>query len=190
MPIELVWNTTEDEHGEALRAMFQNANKFHCAVAFVKASGFNMIEDKLEAHLRNNHPARLIIGLNFYQTDPYVLQKLLQWRQTYGHLELYVSPDDAIECFHPKIYAFNYPGNQSAILVGSANMTAGGFGNNWECSLKVAIANANNNPWLNDVIGAMDSLIDDGVVNELTQEVLDSYTKKYKKASALVPLYK
>jgi HKD family nuclease len=132
--MKIIWNTTEDEHKHTLISLFKSAQMFECAVAFVKMSGFKSITKILEKRLKAGMLARFMVGLDFYLTDPEVLNELLRLSKKFSNLKSYVSNSDEQVCFHPKVYAFSYSDGKTKLLIGSANITAGGFGNNWECS--------------------------------------------------------
>jgi HKD family nuclease len=105
--MQVIWNTIKDEHKNKLKELFQGALNFECAVAFAKMSGFSDIKKPLEASLKRGMSARLILGLDFYITDPEVLDMLLGWESRYK-VKTYVAKSQSNVCFHPKIYAFSY----------------------------------------------------------------------------------
>ncbi|MGB8900272.1 MAG: phospholipase D family protein [Methylocella sp.] len=170
--MQVIWNTIKDEHKNKLKELFQGALNFECAVAFAKMSGFSDIKKPLEASLKRGMSARLILGLDFYITDPEVLDMLLGWESRYK-VKTYVAKSQSNVCFHPKIYAFSYR-NHAIIVAGSANLTGGGFGSNWECSLLVRQQRDN------EISGHLQTLIDDAEVDELTAPALADYTRKHR----------
>jgi HKD family nuclease len=176
--MEVIWNTTEKEHESKLMELFQSAASFECAVAFVKMSGFNRIRDCLKDSLRDGMSARFIIGLDFYITDPDVLDTLLKWEKTEFPIKTYVSRQQYNVCFHPKIYAFT-SGSHTTILTGSANLTGGGLGDNWECSVLVRYKKDN------DILRHLQTLIDDKEVDELTDTLLAEYRRGHRIARAV-----
>ncbi len=70
---------------------------------------------------------RAIIGIHFAQTEPYVLREL----QDHGVLR--VVPDTG-GVFHPKLI-LGVKGHLARALVGSSNLTTGGFGGNTEVNV-------------------------------------------------------
>ena len=80
MPI--IWNTTEDEHLEEILRLLKGATRFECAVAFAKMSGFNKFKKVLLSSIKNGMSARIIIGLNFFITDPEVLEEIYAWKNS------------------------------------------------------------------------------------------------------------
>lgn len=71
-----------------------------------------------------------VVGLHFYQTDPEFIRKF------YGVTEIHYYKHFNKEIFHPKAYLF-YDDNQKrwAAIIGSSNLTRGGFVNNNECNV-------------------------------------------------------
>jgi len=175
--MQVIWNTTNDEHKNKLKELFKNALKFECAVAFAKMSGFTDIKKPLEDFLKRGMPARFILGLDFCITDPEVLNTLLEWESKY-EIKTYISIPQSNVCFHPKIYAFSYS-THSMVLAGSANLTSGGLGDNWECSLLVR------QNLENKIVRHLQTLIDDGEVHELTCPKLADYRKRHRVARAV-----
>ena len=178
----LVWNTTEWEHHAELLQRFENATFFQCAVAFVKMSGLKEIKESVEALLNRGGKARFIVGLDFYQTDPEVLDLLAQWQQKFG-VGAYVAEPNRGYCFHPKIYIFSYA-NHASVMVGSANLTAGGLGNNWEASFRL------DQPLPSASGKLLDQLIANEEVVPLTKAIIDTYRKRHRIAAALSALQK
>ncbi len=178
----LLWNTTDWEHHAELLQRFEDATRFECAVAFVKMSGLGSIQESVGALLARGGKARFIVGLDFYQTDPDVLDLLAQWQKKLG-VEAYVAEPSQGYCFHPKIYIFSYA-NHTSVVVGSANLTAGGLGNNWEASLRF------DQPLPSAAAKPLDQLISNKEVVPLTQAIIDTYRKRHRIAAALSALQK
>ncbi len=70
---------------------------------------------------------RAIIGIHFAQTEPYVLRKL------HEHAVLRVIADTG-GVFHPKLL-IGVAGNNARAIVGSSNLTTGGFAGNTEVNV-------------------------------------------------------
>ena len=98
--------------------------------------------------------ARIAVGLSFHLTHPHVLYRLLALSKSYD-LELYISNVSDGETFHPKVYAFERE-TGSSVIVGSANLTAGGFADNYEASI---LASGNAHGLMQSVIAHFDSLV-------------------------------
>ena len=175
--MQVIWNSSKEEHKLKITSLFKDATHFDCAVAFAKNSGLKAIKKELEKFLEEGMSARFIIGLDFYLTDPDVLETLLRLGSKYD-ITTYVANTKSQVCFHPKIYAFSYKSNMK-ILTGSANLTSGGFGNNWECSLLVNLQKDN------AISRHLQALVDNGDVDELKSSMLDSYRERHRIASAV-----
>jgi len=176
--VRVIWNTDKEEHRKQLVALFNGARHFECAIAFAKESGFKQIEKPFRTSLIGGMSGRIILGLDFCLTDPSVLDTLLKWSQTFQQLEVYVSHSEPSVCFHPKVYAFSY-GARAAMLVGSANLTSGGFGNNWECSVLL------HQPTFKEISQHLQALIDGHEVKKLTAPILAEYREKHRITHAL-----
>jgi HKD family nuclease len=147
--VEIVLNEPPDNHLSVLKSLLRSAERFQCMTAFAKQAGLKLIHKELKERLGAGLSARFVVGLNFYQTDPLVLEELLKFSERYA-LELLVSrppwanhaleevdtPDSTIWNFHTKVFAFESAWG-SSVLIGSANMTRGGLLDNHEASILV-----------------------------------------------------
>lgn len=122
-------------HEEALKKSLRKAEKLDCVVAFAKCSGLEPILKHLQSALKKGLEARFAVGLSFYQTDPWVLEVLLEESKK-NNLKVWISNTDPQVTFHPKIYATTSSSGGS-VLIGSANLTGGGLGGNVEASARI-----------------------------------------------------
>ncbi len=76
---------------------------------------------------------KIIVGANFGITEPEALSILYDYTST-GRINGYLNKLTSKTNFHPKMYLVR-SGNSGHILIGSANLTNGGFEENNECSL-------------------------------------------------------
>ena len=148
--VELILNEPPEDHSDILRSLLRLAERFQCMTAFAKKTGLKLIREELKERLDAGLKARFVVGLNFYQTDPSVLEELLDLGERYtlellvsrppwknpGALEDIDTPDSAAWNFHPKVFMFEYAGGTS-VLIGSANMTGGGLVDNHEASILI-----------------------------------------------------
>ena len=102
------------------------------AVAFMKFSGYQMIEDALDTCLENGGYVNFIVGLDFHTTDAKSLQALYSKNQENKfEFSCFSSYNEGAPSFHPKLYLFsNQESNQA--IIGSSNLTRGGLKNNVE----------------------------------------------------------
>src|SRR5579871_2387015 len=109
----------------------EKASEIRLATAFAHWSGWELIENaiwKSEAKLR------LLTGLNFCRTEPSVLKAWLELvREGRGAARIYIGDANT---FHPKVLLISNADRRFAI-VGSANLSVGGFRTNVECSVFV-----------------------------------------------------
>jgi hypothetical protein len=83
-----------------------------------------LIDTALQFQEKFSH---LVVGTHGYVTSPSVLERFL------GLPGFRVSPPSGA-LFHPKVYAFDF-GNETAVVIGSHNLTAAAFSSNIEASI-------------------------------------------------------
>jgi len=106
-----------------LKELMDNYDEYYWAVAW--ASSKIALADELIQ--RKNKIKRIIIGIDFDQTDPEFLDKMTSVSAS----RVAIHPDGI---FHPKVYYFQSK-RQAAAIVGSANFTRGGTKHNVEVSI-------------------------------------------------------
>ena len=101
------------------------------ATAFAQASGWRLIERSV---LATSACVHLVTGLDFCQTQPSLLSKWLRLSRHSG-TNAAIQPRLAKPgvVFHPKVLLVE--SSSTFAIVGSANLSRGGFGTNVECSL-------------------------------------------------------
>lgn len=102
----------------------------HEHIAFASAwasSGTKVIEAIYTHRAKISHG---VIGTHFYQTHPDVLDMFIG----YNKVRFILQPSGV---FHPKVYYF-WTKSTWDLIIGSANMTNGGFGANQELSLHIS----------------------------------------------------
>ncbi|MGY2733629.1 phospholipase D-like domain-containing protein [Sphingomonas sp. UYP23] len=162
----------EDDHASRIIASLANATHFICIVAFAKTSGLKLIREALEARAAKGIRATFVVGIDFFQSEPGVLRVLLQMQRAAGkagNVKVYMGKEAGGATLHPKIYWSKKP-NTETLIVGSANMTSGGFCNNHEISATLADGVPSSEKWLRawisrrvktkDVVEASPALID------------------------------
>ncbi len=170
----IIWNDDEYEHLYFIKEELLKCNFFYCVVAFANIKAFNKIKSSLEKKLNSkNFEAKFIIGLSNHFTDDKILYSLFKLSIKFKNLTLYLVPPK-YACFHPKVYYFKNPQGNIAII-GSANLTLGGFGDNWECSAVVKGEAAS------DVIHKLDELISLRFAKIATEEAIHKYKAEREK---------
>ncbi len=113
----------------------RNSLNTHIAVAFLKYSGVEVIQDALIDSLEKGAEFEIIVGLDFKTTDSKSIRFLLDLNKTYKKLKFYCYGDKENNktdiVFHPKIYMFDN-GKEKTSIIGSTNLTKGGLENNFE----------------------------------------------------------
>lgn len=168
-------NCDNEDHQRKTLSFLENADHFECLVAFVTPSADGFVE-KLKASLGRGMTARMGVGLSGYITEPEILKQLLALTRSHN-FKLYLAPAEG-SMFHPKIYAFRRA-KQATTLIGSANLTGGGFFNNYEASAII-----DDPAFMASVTNWFDELIDDKVLFEATQKQIDSYTVEHERHNA------
>lgn len=153
------------------------ARRISMATAFAKLSGWTLVSHALE---RSSAELRLLTGLDFCLTEPDLLQAWLKLQAERPGTRAYLAMPKG-RTFHPKVLLVERPADSFAI-VGSGNLSEGGFQKNVECSVYVDDPDAivALRGWLEFI-----SSVEAGTV-ELRQSLIDVYRPKHKKfASAL-----
>lgn len=167
----LLFNS-ESGHGDELVELFSRATRFDCMVAFANSYGLAHIIGGLEAALTNGLEARFAVGLDFYQTSPDLLYKLLSLEKT-KRLQLFISMSRYT--FHPKVYAFAFDSG-CAVVTGSANLTSGGFARNYEAS---TVVHDPSGQLMNTLSQYFDELIEERELVPASKPLIDDYAQKH-----------
>lgn len=121
-----------------LREQAQDAVSLGIAVAFVKSSGWQLIERLAADILRRNGTLQIIFGLDFRTSEPRAIRDIMglcsqNAAQAYclAFSDFRVVQTDT-PAFHPKIYLLEKPQRKLAFSVGSSNLTRGGLRRNVE----------------------------------------------------------
>ncbi|WP_100971492.1 restriction endonuclease [Helicobacter pylori] len=121
--------------GKVINEGLRNSLDTHIAVAFLKYSGVEVIQDALINSLEKGAEFEIIVGLDFKTTDSKSIRFLLDLNKTYKKLKFYCYGDKENNktdiVFHPKIYMFDN-GKEKTSIIGSTNLTKGGLENNFE----------------------------------------------------------
>ncbi|WP_137137467.1 phospholipase D family protein [Pseudomonas asiatica] len=172
--VKLLVNGCETDHGEEVGGLLTSAEHLECMVAFAKSSAGSEFLEILQKAIDRGMTARIAVGLSLYVSDPEILYDLFKLQKNSKRkLELYLS---STECtFHPKVYAVREAEGHRAI-VGSANLTAGGFSNNYEVSV---IVNDQNGVLMASIQNHFGYLIEEGELTRATKPLIDGYAKRH-----------
>ncbi|BAL23684.1 phospholipase D-like domain-containing protein [Azoarcus sp. KH32C] len=172
--IELILNGTRDpDHAQSVLPLFEKAVRFVCVVAFARESGWTEVKDALEDALKQGVRAQVVVGLDFFQTEPPVLFSLHALSKRYPkHLHFFVSGKSRKRTMHPKAYVFHYEDRSSTLIIGSANLTAGGLCSNHELSLMAETAC---DTLANAISAEIEAQVASGEFEPATQQRLNEY---------------
>jgi len=129
----LITNALANNHLGVLNAGFLSAESIIICVAFLKKSGLSLMRDALFRAVANGVAVKVIVGLDFYLTEPDALEELFERFAGCSNAALLLCKQGR-ETFHPKIYYWEER-NRTQILIGSANATRGGIASNIEVSI-------------------------------------------------------
>ncbi|WP_347140262.1 phospholipase D family protein [Paracoccus sp. SSK6] len=174
----LLENGEHEDHASLLGRYLERAERFICIVAFAKMSGLKLIHKALEARVAGGMSATFVIGIDFFQSEPKLLRKLLHLRTSAskvgGEVKVYMGCDASPHTMHPKVYWIK-GGKEEVLIVGSANMTFGGFSDNHEISAALSGAGRKWRRRLEDWVGER---ITSGDVVEATPALINAYEKR------------
>jgi len=154
-----------------LTKSIEKADEIYLATAFAHMSGWNLIKDSV---YKSKAYIKIITGFSFYQTEPYILEKWLNDSKK-GNISVRINNVNVI--FHPKVLLIKSKEDSFAII-GSGNLSSGGFINNIECAVYI-----NDQNILNSLFPWFITLFDD--CYPLNKKIINDYKKKYIKARPL-----
>ncbi|MBI5098794.1 MAG: hypothetical protein HZB30_06100 [Nitrospirae bacterium] len=132
--MEIIINQHSINHYKIIKQLINKSEEIFVSVAFLKKSGLDLIMSDLETALENNSKITIVCGLDFYQTEPDALKDIQKLTEKFTRCQLFINNTIGNITFHPKLYCFTTH-SEVQLLVGSANLTKGGFQDNIEISL-------------------------------------------------------
>jgi superfamily II DNA or RNA helicase len=106
-----------------LELHLEEATRVDMAVAFILASGLDILAPRLEDFLNRGGTLRILAGDYLNVTEPVALRRLLDLESSFaGQAELRVF-QAASTSFHPKVYILRGSKGEGVALVGSSNLT-------------------------------------------------------------------
>jgi HKD family nuclease len=181
---KLILNEAPD-HAKIVNAALKSATNFTCCVAFAKKSGWALLKERVKKRLKGGLHATFVVGIDFFQSDPDLLAELFRLQQRYpDRMELFMGRYPGTYTFHPKVYVLE--GSESTtVVVGSANLTGGGLGENHEMSLAITEPG---NSLARQVKGWIARLRRDRDLVSATEATIDAYRKQHAIARAQADL--
>lgn len=116
-----------------LKEAFNKATRIDIIVAFLMASGVELLEEELRDAVNRKIPVRILTGNYLNITQPHALYKLRDIMGDSVDLRFYNKPEKS---FHPKAYIFEY-GDEGELFVGSSNMSKSALTNGIEWNYKI-----------------------------------------------------
>lgn len=151
------------------------------AVAFMKYSGFSLIEESLGECLKNGGEVELLVGLDFRMTEPKVLRILHQLSKEGFQTKCYCFSDPSTgdtPVYHPKLYLL-INNERALITIGSSNLTQGGLRDNVEVN---AVITANiKDEIVSDIYGLYSRLKFQQKRFEPDLEYIEKYEEAYER---------
>lgn len=136
------------------------AERIDVAVAWARPCG------AVEALVQSTAEIRIVVGISKSFTDPSTLKRLIDLE----NVRLRIVPDDeSWHIFHPKYYCFH--GKKTLCWIGSANLTAGGFGGNDELVHEFELECEEDRQWFNDLW--------DRFVDQDPRPIIRKYEQRY-----------
>ena len=109
------------------------ANRIVFVSAFVGLQAVIRLKHRIAALLKEGTAVRFVLGIDLGGTSQEVLRELLGWNVE----TLIVKHRIPGHTFHPKIYFFEW-NDRAEIIIGSSNVTEGGFFGNYESCARIA----------------------------------------------------
>ncbi len=166
---------------ETLNPIISRTNEVKVAVAFMKYSGFKLIEESINKCLRIGGSIEFLVGLDFRTTDPQILRLLREFTSKGFAVKCYSFSDPSFSdtpVYHPKLYILKDERN-ATIVLGSSNLTEGGLKNNVE--VNAVITASLNEEIVSDVYTLYSRLKFQQSRFEPDFEYIDKYEEIYKR---------
>lgn len=132
METHLLFNHDKN-HSDIISKEFSSADQIVICVAFLRESGLSLVKDSLTKAIKKGASLRIIVGLDFYLTEPKALWDLFELCEGSKKTSLMLCTQDNAT-FHPKLYCW-IKGDAATVIIGSANLTGGGLKSNVELSV-------------------------------------------------------
>ena len=141
----------------------KDADEIDIAVAYLRERGFDLIKNEIQGK-----KIRVLFSLGFFITEPECIRKFIQMG---GICKEYRTGGKEEAEFHPKLYIFK--GDKIKIIVGSSNLTEGGFLNNVESC--IAIEGYENEPLIKEIIDCFEEKWNSSKSREITLQEIEDY---------------
>jgi len=160
-------SNTEEKLIDILSQLFGNAEEIDMAVAFVKSSGYRLIEDTLVGKR-----VRILLGFDFWLTDVEPLLNIL--KKGYA-CKIYRTPlSNHEKSYHTKIYIAK--GNDTVqVIIGSSNLTNGGLCSNVEAN--VLLSGNKGHPEIQKILEFFEQKWKSSLAQDIDEDLINEYTE-------------
>ncbi|MBK1735437.1 hypothetical protein CKO15_09105 [Halorhodospira abdelmalekii] len=170
-----------------LLASIRGAEEIELAVAFINASGLDLIFDSLAERCDGARPAQIRILTSDYLgiTDPRALRQLLLLQERGANIRVYETNKRS---FHLKAYIFTRAsGTEGEAFIGSSNISAQALtrGIEWNYRIVQGSESNTNQLRLNEIRQAFFELFQDEHSRELDHNWIDEY--EHRRTTLLIP---
>lgn len=162
--------SAKDVEQEA-RWLIRHCSRVRCAVAW--ASHKCPAHTTLEKH--ESKIKQLTVGIHFYQTHPDFIEAFIDHKS----VRFVMNPNGV---FHPKVYLFEDNDNEWSAIVGSPNLTEGGFSLNSEVAVLITSADKGATEAYQQLNKTLDDFHKRG--KQLTAKELSAYRAVWKRQLA------
>lgn len=166
---------------DVVSELIKNSNEIRLAIAFVRKSGVDLLNNELQDFKNRGGKLKLIFGEDFNLTDGSALEELLNQG---AEMKLYL-PRKGV--YHPKIWIFKLTGKWS-VVIGSSNLSKDALTNNIEAS--VVFEGNYSDPAIKGCLSAYETLWKSDRCYEIGHEYISNYkneAKKYFKRRISIP---
>ena len=127
--------TNSDDVSEAIRSGFKQAKRFDLAYALITLSGLTVIEDNMSECISRKAEGRLLFGTDL-ATEPEAIESLLDLEKKFqGTFRVRRFQSTPRRIFHLKLAIFTRMSGSLSAVLGSSNLTTGGFAENFESNV-------------------------------------------------------
>ncbi|MFT6449259.1 MAG: HKD family nuclease [Oleispira sp.] len=153
-----------------LDVAIQKADEVYVITAFAHQTGWKLIKDAIKT---TSAHVELLAGLDFCRTEPGVLK---QWvSPSYSHVRPHLYTKKIT--FHPKVIIVRSKAKKyNFAIVGSGNMSQGGYIKNVECNVYI-----DNKEQVSNLTSWYKDLVAEGACR-LNEEMIEAYLPKYESA--------
>jgi HKD family nuclease len=165
---------------DAYRHELNGAEEARLALALISTSGLKLLKKQMLRLLKRGGIMRVLVGVDM-PTYPDAIEQLREFQQRFkDRFEVKRFQSGERRIFHSKLAVFVHAGGKKRAILGSSNLTLGGFGENFEANLVVDDA-----PGTRKLTDYFDELFEGARARPITEGWLESYRRFWRKAKRL-----